>query len=224
MNSTPGILIPILTSEQLKHKQQLMKVLSKHMPSKAVEYCSELVMIYKLHVHIEVERKDRLGDYSPHLGKGNRISINHNLNPYNFLITFIHELAHHTAYKKYGNKHQPHGPEWKEEFKTHMRRLVMMRVFPTDIEVPLIAHMKKPAYTHSGDVALMKALNKYDKQTYLIVDDLKKGDLFKTSANSKIIMQLGDKRRVNYFCTDIRTGKLYLVHGIAKVYPVQKEE
>jgi SprT protein len=131
-----SLLLGKLTEKQFEHKQQLMKVLKKYLPEKAVEYCSELIILYKLHLHIEVERKDRLGDYSPHLGFGNRISINHNLNRYDFLITFIHELAHHVTHKKYGPHHQSHGAEWKHEFKNCMRPIVVMGIFPPDIEAP----------------------------------------------------------------------------------------
>src|SRR6478609_6876094 len=139
-----SILLGTLTEKQFEHKRQLMQVLKRYLPPAALEYCCELIILYKLHLHIEVERKDRLGDYSPHMGYGNRISINHNLNPYDFLITFIHELAHHVTHKKYGPHHQSHGAEWKNEFKNCMRPVVMMRVFPQDIEVPLIKHMKTP--------------------------------------------------------------------------------
>src|SRR6186713_2263158 len=101
MKTFKSLILGEMDESQQFHKQQLMNTLDKYLPVRIVEYCSELIMLYKLHLHIEIERKDRLGDYSPHLGKGSRISINHNLNPYDFLITFIHELAHHTAYKKY---------------------------------------------------------------------------------------------------------------------------
>jgi hypothetical protein len=205
---------------QQQHKLQLMKVLSKHLPKIAVEYCSELIMYYKLHLHIEVERKDRLGDYSPHLGKGNRISINHNLSPYDFLITFIHELAHHTAYKKYGSKHSPHGPEWKNEFKQHMRPIVMAGFFPPDIAASLIAHMKKPAYTHSGDVNLTRALLKYDKRNVAILLDLKKGDHFKIGRTSRIILKKGEAIKNKFHCVDVKTDRQYLVHEGAVVIPV----
>jgi hypothetical protein len=190
------------------HKLKLMKVLSKYLPERIVSYCSELIIQYKLHLHIEVERKDRVGDYSPHSGLGNRISINHNLNRYDFLITFMHELAHHTAYKKYGNKHQPHGDEWKEEFK----------IFPPDIEQPLIAHMKKPKYTHTGDVALMKALMQYNTDHHVLLADIEEGTLFKIKGEKgNRVLQKGKKRRTYHFALDISTQKLYLIHGIAKV-------
>lgn len=220
MKTTKSLIIGEISEQQQQHKQQLMNVLAKYLPERVVGYCSELIMLYKLHLHIEIERKDRLGDYSPHLGKGNRISINHNLNPYDFLITFIHELAHHTAYKKYGSGHEPHGNEWKEEFKIHMRPVVMMRIFPADIEAPLIKHMRAPKNTHSGDVNLMKALMKYNKTRELLLDDLAEGALFKMSPKARIIMRKGPKRRTYYNCVDVQTNKKYLVHAVARIIPV----
>jgi len=208
-----------------QHHLKLRQILSKYLTPNAADYCALLIIRYKLHLHIEVERKDRLGDYSPHLGKGNRISINHNLNPYDFLITFIHELAHHTTWKKYGPKHQSHGDEWKEEFKFHMRPVVMNRFFPPDIETPLIKHMRRPHYTHTGDVNLMRALRKYDKKTDTVfLEDLDEGALFKTSPKGRLIFKKGEKRRTIYKCNSITNGKDYLVHGATSVYPVRLAE
>lgn len=217
-----SLLIGQLDEQQLHHKNQMMQVLSRYLPPQAVEYCSELIMLYKLHLHIEVERKDRLGDYSPHLGKGNRISINHNLNPFDFLITFMHELAHHITYKKHGPRHQSHGVEWKEEFKNCMRPVVMMRIFPPDIERPLIKHMQSPRYTHSGDVALMKALMKYneEKQQPVLLDDIPIGSIFRMSNRSKLIFRKLEKLRTYALCEEVNSGKKYKVHLLAKVATV----
>jgi SprT protein len=97
-----------LTPAQIAHKDKLVIALSAYLPPEALSLCAELIMYYKLHLHIEVERKGRYGDYTPHSGKGSRISINHNLSPFEFLITFVHELAHHTAFLKDGSRHEPH--------------------------------------------------------------------------------------------------------------------
>ena len=217
-----SLILGEISDQQQQHKLQLMNVLKKYLPPVAVEYCSELIMNYKLHLHIEVERKGRLGDYSPHLGNGNRISINHNLNPFDFLVTFVHELAHHTTFKKYGPHHEAHGKEWKDEFKNCMRPFVLMKMFPDDILPPLIKHMKNPKYTHSGDVALMKALMMHDKnKNYLILDELPDGTFFKMNLRSKIVMKKGEKRRTYYMCEAVETKKKYLVHAIAKVIAVK---
>ncbi len=205
----------------IRHKEQLMRVLEKYMPAPAVAHCSELIMHYKLHLHIEVERKDRLGDYHPHLGKGNRITINHNLNPYEFLLTFIHELAHHTAYKKYGNKHQPHGKEWKEEFKILMRPVVLRKYFPPVLESAIIKYMQNPAYTHTGNLLLTKAFQPYNISTGLkLLDDLAEGAIFKIGLKGRIKLRKGQKRRTYIQCEAVETGKKYLVHAVAGVVEV----
>ena len=43
-----------------------------------------------------------------------------NLNPYRFLMTLVHEVAHLVAFQKYGRAIKPHGKEWKFTFQTLM--------------------------------------------------------------------------------------------------------
>ena len=60
------------------------------------------------------KRQSVLGDYRHSaIGKNHRISINGNLNKYEFLITLLHELAHLFTFEKFANKVEPHGKEWK---------------------------------------------------------------------------------------------------------------
>lgn len=218
-----SLLLGNLTEQQLAHKANLMQALKKHVPQNALEVCCELIMYYKLNLHIEVERKGRYGDYHPTMGKGNRITVNHNLNVYEFLITFIHELAHHTAYLKYGNSVEPHGAEWKEEFRKNMLPFIQsLDVFPNDIKFALIGHMKNPKYSHSADVKLLKVLMRYDKvKNYTTLDEIKEGDFFKMSVKSRIILKKMDTLRTYTNCIAISSGKLYQVHTLAKIIPVK---
>lgn len=202
------------------HKQRLMNSIKKLVPESAVAYCADLIMQHQLHLHISESRKSKLGDYHPHTGKGNHITVNHDLNPYHFLITFLHELAHHQAYKKYGPRHEPHGAEWKQEYKLVMLDALQHKLFPNDLAVPIMHHMRNPSYTHTGDVNLMKALMKYDKVTKLLLDELQPGDFFVLENNERNVMQKGNKRRVYHECVDIKTRKTYLVKGIAAVKKV----
>lgn len=211
-----------ISDQQQEHKLGLMKVLKNYVPAEAVEWCSELIMYYKLHLHIEVERKDRYGDYHPEWGRGNRISINHNLNPYEFLLTFVHELAHHTTFLKFGSKVQSHGAEWKEEFKKNIVPFLDLHIFPTDVADALMIHMRNPKYTHSADVRLMKALMSYDKKKdYVTLDQLKEGELFKLSEKARTILQKGPVQRTYARCLSPSNGKTYLVHALAKIIPVK---
>ena len=220
-----SLILGTLSEQQRAHKLSLMNVLRKYVPPKALELCCELIMYYKLNLHIEVERKGRYGDYHPTMDKGNRITVNHNLNPYEFLVTFIHELAHHTNYLKHGNTVQSHGPEWKQEFKQNMIPFLKDDIFPADIQAPLIRHMKSPKYSHSVDVHLLKALMKHDKdKNYITLDELKFGDLFKMPGRSTIILKKLDVQRTYTNCISVHNNRMYQVHTLAKVIPVQTED
>lgn len=61
------------------------------------------------------------------------ISLQIDLNPYALLFVFIHEWAHLTTRKQYGNKAYPHGKEWKANFKKLFRAFHSPEIFPTDI-------------------------------------------------------------------------------------------
>lgn len=213
-----------LTESQLNHKNMLMKALAPYVPEQTLSYCCELIMYYKVNLHIEVERKGRYGDYHPTLGKGNRITVNHNLNPYEFLITFIHELAHHTTYLKHGNKVEHHGKEWKQEFKQNMMPFLNHDVFPNDLKFALIGHLKNPKYSHSADVKLLKVLMGYDKtKNYTTLDELNEGELFKMPGKSTLILKKLDTLRTYTNCIAVATGKRYQVHALAKIIRINHD-
>jgi hypothetical protein len=46
-----------------------------------------------------------------------RITVNVNLNPYNFLVTYLHEVAHLEVYRQYKRRQPPHGKAWKTHFR-----------------------------------------------------------------------------------------------------------
>jgi hypothetical protein len=224
-NSHHSSILGDLSEAQLRHKQSLMQALRAYVPESALELCCELVMYYRLNLHIEVERKGRYGDYHPTMGPGNRITVNHNLNPFEFLLTFIHELAHHTTYLKYGNSVEAHGKEWKDEFKKNMFPFMQKDIFPNDLKFALISHMRNPKYSHSADVKLLKVLMNYDKEkNYTTLDELREGELFKMSKRSKIILKKLDTMRTYTNCIAVGTGRKYQVHTLAKIVRVSQDE
>jgi hypothetical protein len=171
-----------------------------------------------LHLHIEVERKGRYGDYTPHSGKGSRISINHNLSPFEFLITFVHELAHHSAFVKYGNRHEPHGVEWKNEFKLCMRPFFELELFPYDLKSILAKHMQNPKYSQSADVKLLEVLRKYDsrKTHILTLSQLHDGAEFRMKSDPTFMRRI-KKLRTYILCESLDGRYKYRVHAMVEV-------
>ena len=71
-----------------------LDALRHYLPEGTFEPVVQLINLYKVHLTVTKERKSVLGDYR-HAGMGSnhKISVNGNLNKYEFLITLLHELA-----------------------------------------------------------------------------------------------------------------------------------
>lgn len=97
------------------------KQLSRYIPQQAAPIIATWIIDSGCLFRIARSRKTKLGDYTaPFKGEPHKISVNHDLNPYAFLITTIHEFAHLKTWQQFKNKVKPHGIEWKNHFKILM--------------------------------------------------------------------------------------------------------
>jgi|JI10StandDraft_1071094.scaffolds.fasta_scaffold179280_1 SprT protein len=198
-----------------------LELLGNYVPEGAAEEVLYFMHTYQIHLKIKRERRAILGDYRPaHGGKQHTISINGTLNPYHFLITFIHELAHLITYLNFNGRVAPHGAEWKSCFKTLLQRFVTGNIFPNDIKKALMESLEDMRASTCSDPELYKVLVRYNPDKGLVmVENLPPGAEFITD-NEKRYRVL-EKRRTRYVCVEIRTGRKYLFPGIAEVMPIE---
>ena len=162
--------------------------------------------------------KSRLGVFIPKRFSENNIRINNNLNRYSFLITLIHEMAHASIWIKYGRKVNPHGLEWKMEFKRMILPFLHPNYFPEDILSVLAKHMILPKASTVRDVDLSTILRKYDVLPSFTIDRIKDGNYFEIANGSQF--QKICKLRKNYKCKEIKSGKLYRFSPLAEIIPL----
>lgn len=173
---------------------------------------------YKIRFTVTRERRTVLGDYRhPFRGQPHRISVNGNLNPYAFLITFLHEVAHLLAYELYKNTIPPHGKEWKALFNKVLSEFLDKGFFPSELETVLKRSLRNPAASSCADETLYRELRKYDKvkENVLLLEQLMPGQKFKIKGGREFI--LGEKRVKRYKCKEVITGKYYLFSGLHEV-------
>ena len=191
-------------------------VFSKHVPEYAQSYCYELWKEHNFTFKVSRKRNSKLGDYRFDPSKSShQISVNHDLNRYSFLITYIHELAHLTTQVKFGNRVKPHGKEWKREFRTLMFPMLTDRVFPDEILRPLADHMKNPKASSTVDGKLLVALRNYDSNsigTLLSHIEVNSQFLFNKTVYKKL-----EKRRTRSICLNMNSGRKYLISESAQV-------
>ena len=191
-----------------------MQKLSTYIPKEASAQINKWLKKYNCHLKISKPRQTKLGDYRcPQNGKGHIISINDDLNPYAFLITLTHEIAHMIVWEKYQNKVLPHGSEWKEMFQKLM--LNFLPLFPKDVLTPLAKHLKNPKASSSQDLALTTALRTYNYKQITTIADIPLGRTF-SIPNGQRFVKL-KKLRKRYQCRAEHNNRLYLFSPLAEV-------
>jgi SprT protein len=212
---------PVITL--FRRMDKINSVLQRYLPPGTSETFTGWICNYRIHLHITRNRSSKAGDYRSPLPKDprHRISINHNLNPYAFLITLAHELAHRVVFEKYNKRVKPHGKEWKLEFQKFMISFLTGNTFPDDLRPVVIAYMRNVSASSSTDMALSRALRKYDpvnSKNLILVEELEEGTLFRLG--NKRVFKKGPLIRKRYQCECISNRRIYLVNGNAEVSPV----
>jgi len=197
-------------------KQEVpLQTLEQYLPIGSYAYVHEYLIRYGIHLTISKERTTILGDYRPAVHQeAHRISVNGNLNPYAFLITPLHEMAHLLVYEQYGSKVIPHGVEWKKIYAQLLNVFLDKKIFPNDIEYELLQTIQGPAATSCGEEQLMRVLQKYDRiqEGHLRVEQILVGELFKTPDGR--VFRKGQKLRKRHQAIEISRGAVYLFSGI----------
>lgn len=173
-------------------------------------------------------RRTKFGDHRPpdrHRPR-HQITINEDLNPYAFLTTLLHELAHASTWERHRSRRfwmRPHGPEWQEEFASLLAPVVAANVLPADVKAALARGMRAPRATSCSDRELVLALARYDRPrpTLRRLEELETGTVFRLE-DDRAVFRAGRLLRTRRACFDIRTGQEYRVHGLAFVEPLPR--
>lgn len=160
------------------------------------------------------------------------ITVNADLNPYAFLLTYVHEVAHCAVYSTYKRPGTPHGKIWQITFQRLMAPLLTETVFPADLLPLLQRYFQKPAATTAGHPALRQALRQYDSRPVQPTDQqcvveageplwsLPDGQSF---VFQKKIFVRGKLRRTRVVCKEVRTGRSYAILADVRVEVISSQ-
>lgn len=97
-------------------------------PLKAIPFIEFLINEHSFTLKIVNQRETKHGDFRQLPDGRFQITVNNNLNKYQFLLTLVHEIAHHVTHQKFGRV-QPHGKEWKMVFQHLMLPFLRPEIF-----------------------------------------------------------------------------------------------
>ncbi len=203
-------------------QEKMLEILQQFLPKPAVGYCHQLWMQHQFSFKVTRQRASKLGDYRYHfIKRTHTITINCNLNHYSFLITYLHEVAHLVIFKEFEKSVQPHGKEWKNQFKKLIQPLLTEHIFPSDVLNALQNHIEKPKAASCSDPVLQLALRKYDRipEGQCTLTQVLTGCRFNFRGKAYVKERINITRAI---CLDVKSGKRYLIPMMATVEPVKE--
>ncbi|TDB69047.1 SprT-like domain-containing protein [Arundinibacter roseus] len=193
--------------------------LAQYLPAAALPYCLMLWEKHGFELRVVKPRRTRLGDFTKKPNERPRITLNANLNPYSFLLTYLHEVAHHVVYSTYKKRVNPHGSEWKKCFHLLLLPVLNEDCFPADVLPALIRYAANPKASTGGDPNLVHALARYDQAGLIcsnkkILSHLIEGVNF-VFQNREFIR--GPLRRTRVLCVEKTSNRRYTIPAHALV-------
>ncbi len=192
----------------------MIDTVSKYIPEEAVKFVDEILTNHPINIKIVNNRVTKHGDFKKLKNGSLQITLNKNLNKYQFLLTLIHEIAHLITYKSH-KRVKPHGIEWKQNFQLLMLPFLQPTIFPNNVLSVLANYLKNPKASTGSDVHLTYALKQYDEMSGKnFIFELQHGSIF--TFNNKSYKK-GNKRRTRFECVELGSNKTYLFNQNAEV-------
>jgi len=191
-------------------RQGIEEMLNKHVPPPAVAYCLTLWDAHPFKFKLRKTRQTKVGDFICRNGHAPEITVNHDLHPFLFLITYIHEVAHLDVHRQHGNRIEPHGSEWKDAFALLMQPMMTSEVFPPDVLSQLSVHLENPKASSFSDQELTQVLRAHDPKwsKATILSEIPEGSLFGLRGRW---FRKGRLQRTRFVCHEVKTRRKFLV-------------
>ena len=203
------------------------EILRPYLPAAALDHVERSIAGLAVDLRVVRPRRTKLGDHRPPPAplRPHRITVNADLNPYAFLTTLLHEVAHAATWERHRPRRRlrPHGPEWKQEFSAVLAPVVAAGVFPDELAAAVTRSLWNPAAATCSDRELLLALARYDRppEGRVRVEDLPDGAWFRI--DGRHLFRAGRIVRTRRRCFEVGTGREYRVHGLAFVEPLAME-
>ena len=197
-----------------------MSAVDNFVPTASLPLLSKYLTDWEVDLVVTRKRITKHGDFRA-LPKGmHQITVNEMPNPFRFLITTVHEIAHLVTYKDFGLGVKPHGKEWKHTYRKIMLPFLTAEIFPEELLKVLQLHFRNPKASSDTDSQLALVLNKFDpenEKNYIF--ELEKGTVFEIHNGRRFIR--GERRTKRYECKELQGKRLYLFSPHAQVIKIE---
>jgi hypothetical protein len=190
--------------------KKVESILIQHVPAEAFRYCTRLWEELPFNFKLRKSRLSKVGDFTCRSGQSPQITINRDLHPFLFLMTYVHEVAHLRVHRVLGFKAEAHGEDWKATFQDLMAPLLSPEIFPEPLLTGLKKHMVSPkasSFTDAELTHLFRSLNEHERNAVLL-SQIPEGSIFHLHGRW---FKKGKLRRTRVLCHEVKTRRQYLV-------------
>jgi hypothetical protein len=193
----------------------------RYFPPEALSFSFYLFDKENFGIKITPHRESKKGDFRPLAPQRPLplVTINSTLSPYEFLVVYLHEVAHYMVYKWHPKRIAPHGKEWKTQYRQLFHELLSAVTLPDEVKFAFETHLQHVKSSSALDGALNDLFYKNNVKypNEFMVKELRPNDLFLCQ---KKVFRFDCLIRTRARCTMIRNNKSYLVAGHAKVFKI----
>lgn len=195
-------------------------ILVQHVPAEALDHCSRLWQELPFDFKLRKSRLSKVGDFTCRSNQSPQITVNKDLHPFLFLMTYVHEVAHLRVHQEYGFKAEAHGEAWKATFQQLMAPLLREEIFPEPLLSGLRKHMVSPKASSFSDSALTELFRSADsrERNTILLSQIPEGSVFHLHGRW---FKKGRLRRTRVLCQEVKTRRQYLVPVDAPVSNTQ---
>lgn len=192
--------------------------LSSYLPASAADMVMAMIQHSSVLIRVVPPRKTLLGSFKPAVGaRKHVITVNADLNPYQFLVVLLHEWAHYVQWQQC--KEKGHGAGWKTCYAHLLLQYVNSAEFPHDLCEAIVRYTGHIKSTECADMDLCRLFQKYDnmiqkQQSLFFLADIPEKTVF---LHNEIPMQKQKTLRKYIVCKNLNNSRLYRCHPSMKV-------
>lgn len=193
------------------------QILLKYTSQPGAVLIGDYLQRFPFHLKILNPRKTRLGDYRyDRISREHQITINNDLKGDAFLFTMLHEIAHQLVQIKFNERVEPHGKEWKNEYRELLLEALEKDAFENPNLIVKSINNIKSSSVYNKEIFRQLYSNPTEDEKFL--DHIKDGQDF--IFNSVVYTKI-QKNRSRSLCLNTENNRQYLISNHALVMHIQ---
>ncbi len=204
----------------MRKNRSLKEALEDHLPQGCAAPITDWFGSRRVNFNITRSRRSKLGDFRGSIHPEiPAISVNHDLNPYSFLVTLLHEMAHADVFLSSKKRLQPHGIEWKSTYRKLATPFLSIQGLDSRFTTTFEQYLQNPSASSGADMSLALVLKSFDQPSDLtLITDIPENTFF-ALPNGRIFKK-GVQLRKRFRCECLNNKRIYLFSPLAEITPL----